>query len=203
MRSENKPSGQRSFIEEARRAQIIASAIEVLAESGWAGASLANIARHAGISKGVISYHFAGKDELMEEVVDQVYARIAEYVLAKMEGEKSATELLRTHVLAVAEHMRGNRAQLKAIGEIFHNLRGADGGPRYGPHTSEEIFQALELVYKLGQDTGEFRAFDRRVMAVTHSAAVDAMFAYWVVIPGHDLDAHARELADLLERAVK
>ncbi|MEV4897632.1 TetR/AcrR family transcriptional regulator [Nonomuraea sp. NPDC055795] len=203
MRSENKPTGQRSFIEEARRTQIIASAIEVLAEAGWAGASLANIAKHAGISKGVISYHFAGKDELMEEVVDQVYAQIAEYVLAKMQGEKSATELLRTHVLAVAEHMRGNRSRLKAIGEIFHNLRGPDGGARYGPQTNEEIYQALELVYKLGQDTGEFRAFDRRVMAVTHSAAVDAMFTYWVVIPGHDLDAHARELADLLERAVK
>ena len=38
-------------------------------------------------------------------------------------------------------------------------------------------------------------------MAVTHSSAVDAMFAYWAVTPGHDLDAHARELADFFERA--
>lgn len=204
MRSENESDGQkRSFIEEARRAQIIASAVEVIAESGFANASLARIAQHAGISKGVISYHFAGKDELMEQVVDTVYEAIAAYVVAKMEGETTATGLLRTHLLAVAEHMRAQRNQLKALGQIFYNLRTADGAPRYSVATNEETFQALERIYLLGQRNGEFRQFDVRVMAVTHSGAVDNMFSYWVTYPEHDLDAHARELADLFERAVR
>ena len=69
MRSEKGAGGQkpRSFIEEARRAQIISSAIEVIAELGFARASLAQIARHAGISKGVISYHFAGGEVLIAQ----------------------------------------------------------------------------------------------------------------------------------------
>ncbi|NRQ33431.1 TetR family transcriptional regulator [Nonomuraea sp. NN258] len=205
MRSENEPSGQkgRSFIEEARRAQIIAAAIEVIADVGFAQASLARIAKHAGISKGVISYHFAGKDELMEEIVDHTYTGIYEYVLAEMRGLTTPTELLRTQILGVAEHMRGHRDQLKALGEIFMNLRDAEGRPRYGVKANEEGYQALERIYEFGQRTGEFRAFDQRVMAVTHSAAVDAMFAYWVANPDHDLDAHAGELAELMERAVR
>ncbi|WP_049569768.1 TetR/AcrR family transcriptional regulator [Nonomuraea sp. SBT364] len=204
MRSENDPSGQksRSFIEEARRAQIIASAIEVIAEQGFARASLARIAEHAGISKGVISYHFNGKDELMEEVVVQVYTAISEHVLTRMEGLSTATELLRTQILGVAEHMRAQRTQLKALGEIFVNLRDEHGKPRFGINAGEEIYRSLEQIYRLGQKTGEFRAFDIRVMALTQSAAVDTMFAYWIANPGHDLDAHARELADLFERAV-
>ncbi|MDR8413334.1 TetR/AcrR family transcriptional regulator [Nonomuraea sp. 3-1Str] len=203
MRSENKPSGQkaRSFIEEARRDQIVRSAVEVIAEVGFARASLARIAQHAGISKGVISYHFAGKEELMEEVVTRVYTQIAEFVVVRMEGAESAIDLLRTHVLSVAEHMRSNRVQLRALGEIFTNLRAADGTPRYGVQTSDELYQALEGIYRHGQERGEFRAFDVRVMAVTHQAAVDSMFAYWQAHPDHDLDAHARQLADLLERA--
>ncbi|MEU7839296.1 MULTISPECIES: TetR family transcriptional regulator [unclassified Nonomuraea] len=205
MRSENEPSGQkaRSFIEEARRAQIVASAIEVIAESGFAGASLARIAQHAGISKGVISYHFAGKDELMEEVVNQVYSAIDEHVRARMEGQESATGLLRTYILAVAEHMRAHRTQLRALGQIFYNLRTADGQPRYGFKANEETYAALERIYRAGQAAGEFRTFDVRVMAVTMSSAIDNMFGYWVTYPDHDLDAHARELADLFERAVK
>ncbi|MEV4801457.1 TetR/AcrR family transcriptional regulator [Nonomuraea sp. NPDC049421] len=205
MRSENEPGGQksRSFIEEARRAQIVASAIEVIAEAGYGQASLARIAKHAGISKGVISYHFAGKDELMEEVVERTYGRIAEHVAARMEGRTTASELLRTYVLAVAEHMRGHRTQLAALGEIFNNFRGADGQPRYGVHTSEPIYQAFEYFYRMGQESGEFRSFDTRVMAVTQSAAIDSMFAYWAAHPGHDLDAHANELADLFERACR
>lgn len=205
MRSENEPEGQkaRSFIEEARRAQIVASAIEVIAEAGFAHASLARIAQHAAISKGVISYHFAGKEELMEEVVNRTYGAIAEHVVAKMEGLTTATGLLRTHILAVAEHMRGHRTQLRALGEIFYNLRTADGQPRYGINANEDLYLAQEEIYRLGQRNGEFRDFDTRVMAITHSSAVDNMFAYWVANPDHDLDAHARELADLFERACR
>ncbi|GAA3166862.1 TetR/AcrR family transcriptional regulator [Nonomuraea roseoviolacea] len=203
MRSEIQPGGQkaRSFIEEARRDQIVRAAVEVIAEVGFARASLARIAQRAGISKGVISYHFAGKEELMEQVVDRVYAQIGEFVVARMEGAESAAELLRTHIVSVAEHMRANRVQLTALGEIFNNLRTTDGEPRYGVHTSEGLYQALESIYRRGQDRGEFRAFDVRVMAVTHQAAIDAMFAYWQTHPEHDLEAHARQLADLLERA--
>ncbi|MEV0383873.1 TetR/AcrR family transcriptional regulator [Nonomuraea sp. NPDC050643] len=205
MRSENEPSGQksRSFIEEARRAQIVSSAVEVIAEAGFAQASLARIAKHAGISKGVISYHFAGKDELMVEVVERTYGTIAEHVAARMAGAATATELLRTHILAVADHMRGHRTQIAALGEIFYNLRTADGQPRYGIKANEEIYLALERIYRFGQESGEFRDFDTRVMAIAHSSAIDNMFAYWVATPGHDLDAHAAELADLFERACR
>lgn len=181
----------------------MASTVEVIAEVGFAQASLARIAQHAGISKGVISYHFAGKDELMEQVVEHTYKAIAEHVMAKMEGLTSATELLRTHITAVAEHMRGHRSQIRALGEIFGNLRTADGKPRYGMHTNEELYQGMEYVYRLGQSTGEFRRFDPRVMAVTQQAAVDHMFAYWITHPDHDLEAHATELADLMERACR
>lgn len=81
MRPENSPDGQRrSFIEEARRRQILALAVEVLAEGGYAHASLARIAKHAGISKGVISYHFDGKDDLMTQVVIQLFVSGAEYM---------------------------------------------------------------------------------------------------------------------------
>ncbi|MER6508509.1 TetR/AcrR family transcriptional regulator [Nonomuraea sp. NPDC001636] len=205
MRSENQSGGQkaRSFIEEARRAQIIASAVEVIAEVGFGQASLARIAKHAGISKGVISYHFAGKEELMEEVVNSVYGEIATHVMARIEGVEGPTAMLRTHILAVAEHMREHRTRLKALGEIFYNLRTADGQPRYGVKANEELYQAMEQIYAYGQTTGEFRDFDRRVMAITHSSAIDNMFAYWVANPDHDLDAHAAELADLFERACR
>ncbi len=181
----------------------MAAAIEVIAEVGFAKASLALIAKHAGISKGVISYHFSGKDDLMEEVVNHVYSDIAEFVLARMEDKTTATELLRTQILTVAEHMREHRTQLKALGEIFTNLRLPDGSPRYGIAANEELYQSLERIYRFGHSTGEFREFDPRVMAITHSAAVDNMFAYWSVHPEHDLDAHARELAEIFVRATK
>ncbi|MEJ3653595.1 TetR/AcrR family transcriptional regulator [Actinomycetes bacterium KLBMP 9759] len=205
MRPGNQPDGQkpRSFIEEARRAQIIEAAVEVIADVGFTGASLALIAKHAGISKGVISYHFAGKDELMEKTVEHVYGDIVASVLPGMEGAGTASELVRAHVTGVAAYMRGHRTQLMALGEIFRNLRGADGSPRYGVEANEPVFQSMEDMYRHGQATGEFREFDARVMAVSHSAAVDGMFAYWAAHPEHDLEAHAEQLAEAFIRAAR
>ena len=60
----------RTFTESARRAQIVTSAIDVIAEDGYAKASFSRIAKHAGLSStGMISYHFAGKDDLITACV--------------------------------------------------------------------------------------------------------------------------------------
>jgi hypothetical protein len=120
-----------------------------------------------------------------------------------MEGLESATELVRTHVTAAAEYMRERRSHIAALGQIFANLRAPDGSPRYGMHTSEELFAGLERMYQMGRRSGEFREFDTRVMAVTHQAGVDDMFGYWMAHPELDVDAYASSLADLFVAAVR
>lgn len=204
MRSENEPDGQkRSFIEEARRAQIIAAAIETIAESGYANASLARIAQRVGISKGVISYHFKGKAELVDQVMTAIYTSIGEAAYTRIQAQDNASDMLRTHIGAVADFGHQHPSYMRAIGEIAANARDADGNPVYGPATSEGLYQGLEHLYQLGQDSGEFRGFDTRVMAVTQQAAIDGMFGYWAAHPDHDLHNHARELGELLVRAVR
>lgn len=203
MRSKNRPDGQPSFIEQARRKQIVEAAIDVVADLGFAGASLARIAERAGVSKGVISYHFDGKEELMAQVVEHVYGDIGEAVYAQIAQEKTPTAMLRRYPVAVAAHMRDRRHHVAALGEVFGNLRDADGKPRFGHHTSDELYRGLETLYRAGQEAGVFRAFDVRVMAVTQQAAIDAMFGYWVAFPEHDVDAHAEQLADLFDHATR
>lgn len=92
MRTKNASGGQKrpSFIEAARRAQIIECAIETIAMLGYAQASLAQIAKRAGISKSVITYHFTGEEELIEQVVVFDNQKSTNYLLRNMtiRGEK-------------------------------------------------------------------------------------------------------------------
>src|SRR5699024_11635376 len=60
---------RQSFIANARREQIIKAAIEVLKEIGYVKTSLAKIAQKAKISTGLISYHFSGKEDLMNNTL--------------------------------------------------------------------------------------------------------------------------------------
>ena len=72
---------ERTFIENARRQQIVAAAIDTIAEVGFAQASLARIAERIGISKGVISYHFAGKDDLVRQVAIEIVEAGRAYII--------------------------------------------------------------------------------------------------------------------------
>ena len=67
---------QRSFVEAARRAQIVEAAIATIAEEGYARASFVRIAKRAAISPGLISYHFTAKDELITEVLRTFAQRV-------------------------------------------------------------------------------------------------------------------------------
>ncbi|MFJ5677447.1 TetR family transcriptional regulator [Streptomyces sp. NPDC093097] len=215
MRLENGPSGQlgdgnsgktepeRSLIEKVRRAQIIEAAIEVIAERGFAKASMAQIAARAGVSKGVISYHFAGKNELVERTVEQVYDGLGSFVAARLAGQTGTAAWLRVYIGSIATYMADHRSQLTALGEIFVNFRAEDGGLRYGPDSSEPLYAHVESVFREGQQRGELRAFDARVMAVTLQGGIDDMFAYWSAHPEHDLMAHAHELTDLFWHATR
>jgi TetR/AcrR family transcriptional regulator, fatty acid metabolism regulator protein len=98
MRSENSPIDQetnRTFTETARRAQIVAAAIDTIAELGYGQASLARIAETAGTSKGVILYHFGGKDELIRELVAELVARGVAYMSPRVEAEPTGPGKLR------------------------------------------------------------------------------------------------------------
>jgi len=87
-----------SFIEAARRGQIVACAIETIATLGYARASLAEVAKRAGISKSVISYHFAGKDELIREVVTEVYSLAISLIVPRIQAAPDARGALRAYI---------------------------------------------------------------------------------------------------------
>ncbi|MGH8275920.1 MAG: transcriptional regulator BetI, partial [Steroidobacteraceae bacterium] len=56
----------RDELEETRRAQLIEVTIDSLADVGYVGTTLAQIARRAGVSPGLVAHYFGDKDGLLE-----------------------------------------------------------------------------------------------------------------------------------------
>ena len=197
------PKG-RTFIETARRAQIVAAAIDALAELGYGQASLARIAERAGTSKGVIIYHFGSKDDLVREVVAELSAKGRAYLGPRLEAESTGSGMLRTYIEANMAFVRENRSHVAAVVEIALNARSADGNPLYDMSIREEGAEALRQLLGYFQGTGEFRAdFDPAVMAMAIRATLDAVPARLARDPGLDLDHYGRELAALFHIATR
>lgn len=205
MRPENEPTGKpRSFIEEARRRQIIASAAEVLADEGFGRATLARIARHAGISKGVISYYFAGKDELMSEVVVQLFTSGAEFMGPRIAAEPTAVGQLRAYITSNLEFLDANRRYVAAMIEVILNLRNADGTPTFTADQGDDGSTGpLAELLEAGQKSGEFGEFDAWTMAMLIRDSVDGASTRASRDPSLDMTAYAEQMISIYLHAVQ
>lgn len=205
MKTKNKPDGQKrpSFIETARRTQIIECAIQAIATLGYAQASLAQIAKRAGISKGVITYYFSSKEELIDQVVKDMYSAATSFMEPQIAAESTALAKLRAYLRSNIAYIASHRTQMMAIIEIVLNVRSEEGQLRYHPGTEASDLKALEAILRQGQAAGEFRDFDPWVMAVTIRGAIDAMGRFLVAHPDVSGESYAQELVTLFDRATR
>jgi AcrR family transcriptional regulator len=206
MRSDDGSSvRQRTFTEEARRAQIIACAISVLAELGYAQTSFARVAQCAGISKSVISYHFAGKDELLEQVVRSVYDEGARYITPRLTAQHSARDMLNTYLRSNLEFIRDHGTEIAAVTEIFVNVRSQQGSLRFagGPGGMEPALKPLQEILRRGQADGAFTDFDTRTMAWTIRTLIDGVNRRRILDAEFDFDTAIAEMLALIDRATR
>ena len=192
---------RRTFIENARRQQIVGAAIDTIAEVGYAQASLARIAARLGISKGVISYHFASKDDLIKQVVIDVVEAGRAYILPRVFAEPTGPAMLRAYIESNLAFMREHRNYMVAVVEILRN--GAfttAGGRRVDGRDVDVAVQLLEEQLARLQAGGELRSdFDPGLMAVAIRATIDVVPHRLVLDTDFDIDKYAREIANIFD----
>ncbi len=97
------------------RKRLTAAAIELLSRKGWAGTTVGDIARKAGVAKGTFFFHFASKDEIVTGLVRaQVTAarRARERVLA---AGGSPVDALRAAVFELGAQAARSRELSRAV----------------------------------------------------------------------------------------
>jgi TetR/AcrR family transcriptional regulator, transcriptional repressor of bet genes len=75
-----------------RRQQIVSGLLQVMSERGYERASVAEIARAAGLSPGLVHYHFRDKQEILLTLVEQLAQGVRQRVaagLARVEATSS------------------------------------------------------------------------------------------------------------------
>lgn len=201
MQIKPEPAGKdRSFTAQARRAQIVQATIETIAEFGYAQTSFGRIAEKANLSSTrLISYHFAGKQELMAQVATDLYQDIAEFMTKRLIGQRSASGALRGYIEGNIEYVATHRSQMKALLDIFLSGVLSDGEPT----TALVSVGPVEQILRDGQASGEFRDFDPTIVAACIQRGIDAVPMLLQMRPDLDLAACAAEMATLFELATK
>lgn len=192
----------RTFTNEARRAQIVRAAIEVIADEGYEQASFARITKRAGLSSPrMISYHFAGKGDLVRQIVTDVITEGATAIMERIKAQDTARNRLRAYLEANLEFLRAHPREMAALTAIGPHLRDEEGQAHNHESAQEPMVKGLAELLADGQRTGEFRDFDTRSMAVLIRGTVEE--AARRVDSAFDFAAYIRELTTTIDLATR
>ena len=193
-------SGKTTFTQRKRREQLVDCAIDAIVELGFNRASVGEVAQRAGVSKGVVTYHFAAKDDLIQEVVARVFDSVKAFLEDRLAGT-SPERFVADYINAWVAYYRARTRYMLAIREIWGNFRDDSGHQHFGSQALAGELGVVQQVLEYGQANDSLGKFDARVMAVTMKASLDALLNQVATDPELDLEAYGAELVTLFERA--
>ena len=165
------------------RTQLLMAATAVFAEKGFAKASMNDIVRASGLSKGGVYWHFKSKDELVTAVFDAFFTEQITYLDAILAGEGSAQEKLLqfTHESAVA--LAELAAQFPSSLEFYALAARHDG---LKEELSTYFYQYQERIANLiaqGAAAGEWRDVPAEETARTFMSLFEGVLLVWSILP--------------------
>lgn len=196
MQATSKRSGKRaSFIEQARRAQLVAAAVETVNEMGYHGASLSSIGKRAGVAKSAIAYYFDSKEALLLSIVDEAWSSLGAAIAGAVPNDDDPAARLTAYADTYLAHVDSHRQVIAAAADIVVSHRGEDGVPLY-LLTDDTDTALLRQILADGIASGAFRTLpveiaveivesllDRTISMVQRDGGVDLSTYRATVVP--------------------
>lgn len=186
-----------TFIHRARRTQLIDTAIDVIADVGAERATISRIAERAGITRGVVTYHFTNRRGLLDAVVVHVYGLAVDVMRDRVQDAPTARDSLREFIVGSVEFYAEHPAAMAALSAIYRSPE----MPREdrGEHRTE--LTDVQDILIAGSNSGEFRDLDPTIMAATIRSALDAALVR--IRAGADVTHESQELWSLFDAATR
>jgi TetR/AcrR family transcriptional regulator len=146
---------------EARPGELIAAALELFVEKGFAATRAEEIAKRAGVSKGTLFLYFASKEELFKAVVrENISGRFPEWSAQVDSFEGSTSDLLRFGMMAWWSRVGATPAA--GIGKLM--MSEAVNFPELADFYEREVIEPgdalIRRILERGIERGEFRPID-------------------------------------------
>ena len=166
--------------------QIIHAAMIVFAEKGFHPATMEDVAKEAGLSKGTIYLYFKNKDDLIFSVLQGSLTE----GFAELEQILALDEPVKSHLLkwveAMALRMETSTVYL-SIGYEFYALAARDEQIRQTLHQYFTDYRTvLSAVIAKGITQNEFRSVDPDLIAVSLVALFEGVNVLWYTSPNEE-----------------
>ena len=192
---------------EDRPEEITRAALAAFAEKGYAATRVTDVARRAGVSKGLLYLYFRTKEELFKAVIKSVISpRIDALQQSIEETDLSAEEYLRGPFLELARQLPRSPARVLLRLMIAEGPKHPDLTAWYWENVVTHGLGALRKLVRRGVENGEFRPSAVEEFPHLLVSPVLVSIAWSIVFDPHhklDTDRFIEAHLDLLIRSIR
>jgi AcrR family transcriptional regulator len=165
---------------EDRRADLIRAAYRVMARDGVHRVPLHEIAAEAGVSKGLLIYHFQTKDGLVLAALEWVLATTEARIRERLAGSADPAEAISTVVDAVWVSPEANRDFFRFyLDGVEHQARSPEFD-EFADRAASIMNSFYREVIVAGVEAGVLTVEDPTAGAIQMRAVIEGMFLQWV-----------------------
>lgn len=163
-----------------RKAQIVRATVECITKYGYHNFSMQDVARVAGVSKGIIHYYYLNKDELMMSVLDKVAGDIESVLGQEMRSQSEPQHKLQVFVRVCFDIVRTTKEYYQVNMDFWTQI-----------NQKQEVRRAIARHYATFRDTvarviqegiaaGKFRNVPTKEYASFIIATIDGLSLQWL-----------------------
>jgi AcrR family transcriptional regulator len=182
---------------EATTGALVAAARRLFAERGYAAVGTEEIVREAGVTRGALYHHFAGKREVLAAVHEQIESELAQELAETLRPDAGPLETLQRGADAFLDRCLDREVQQVVLLDAPAVLgweRWREIGARYG-------LGLIEALLSAGMEQGEVRRQPVTPLAHALLGALDEVAMY--VARAEDPRAARREVGETLAGLVR
>ena len=141
-----------------RPAEITEAAVALFSEKGYSATRVSDVAKRAGVSKGLMYLYFKTKEELFKSVVKSLIEPRVNALKSSIEQtDLTASEFLRGPFLQMIQQIPRSPARIVVRLMVAEGPKHPDLTAYYWEHVVSVGMGALRQLIRRGVDNGEFR----------------------------------------------
>ncbi len=163
-----------------RKDQIVRATVECITKYGYHNFSMQDVARTAGVSKGIIHYYFLNKDELMMSVLDKVAGDIERVLHSDMETSDDPFRKMEIFIDVCFDVVRSTREYYQVNMDFWTQINQKQEVRDTISRHYAKFRQTGSVVIKDGVDKGVFKKVDPLEFSSFIIAMVDGLSLQWL-----------------------
>lgn len=164
-----------TFTSYFRRKQIIEVATKTIAQKGFNNTSLEDIAANAGVSKGVISYHFNNKYNLIRDMTATLLQQMNQFIKEQVDEGETNIEKLHNYIKASIEFICEKRDHFLVIMDVGINHSAREESNPFSLFSYRICRKEIAEIIRAGQKNNEFKKLPVEPLASNIQATIDGL----------------------------